>query len=499
MGSAKETAIVPDGKWAGYTWIEAYVNDWTEQQEKPANPDITVTSPAIATADKTQDKTKKLGFWTVTADEYDVEYKMRAEAKPGTTVTKTEVWDGEKLLQAFDGSSSIETELSLAPGTHYLISKAYNDRGECTVSPTSIVYVTGTDKALENVEEIGTAAGDLRGSIAYPDKAAAWMQDDTVYVAGSGFINSGSDSCAYLYYPVKGDFSFSAKLADMPKYENGALSGIMFRETLDVNSRMAMIAETWYKYGENIVVPVRKTKGGGEAHNWMKDSSGKAVGNTSSYDTEKYPMPKYIKAERSGDVLTLSVSDNGTDWSDNIRQPYTVDVSGWPEDAYIGLAVDSVNGDFDQNGLKTGIPPLPWYTISGFSAVQTENVYGMDLPVPTPAPTSAPTSIPTRSPDIPEYDYMLHEINIDKINNTVTVSVENLTDKPAAADLILAVKDKTSQTLVSAAIEKVEFDGIGSETIVREFGNADLSNVVIEPFLWNNINEMIPLRISPEK
>ena len=45
-----EADIVTSGVWAGYTWVEAYVNDWTEQQsvQAPTNPEIVVTSPVIA-------------------------------------------------------------------------------------------------------------------------------------------------------------------------------------------------------------------------------------------------------------------------------------------------------------------------------------------------------------------------------------------------------------------------------------------------------------------
>lgn len=45
MGTAKETDIIKSGKWTGYTWIEAYVNDWTEKQPNPENPVIIVTEP----------------------------------------------------------------------------------------------------------------------------------------------------------------------------------------------------------------------------------------------------------------------------------------------------------------------------------------------------------------------------------------------------------------------------------------------------------------------
>lgn len=53
MGSASETDIVENGEYKGYTWIEAYVNDWTAKASKPANPEIVVMSPAIASVNKT--------------------------------------------------------------------------------------------------------------------------------------------------------------------------------------------------------------------------------------------------------------------------------------------------------------------------------------------------------------------------------------------------------------------------------------------------------------
>ena len=42
MGEVYDGDIIPSGKWKGYTWIEAYVNEWTEQQENPTNPDVTI-------------------------------------------------------------------------------------------------------------------------------------------------------------------------------------------------------------------------------------------------------------------------------------------------------------------------------------------------------------------------------------------------------------------------------------------------------------------------
>ncbi|MBQ8300623.1 MAG: InlB B-repeat-containing protein, partial [Clostridia bacterium] len=364
--SNKETDIVPAGEWAGYTWIEAYVNDWTEQQSAPTNPDITVTSPAIADTSKSTDKTGGEGFWTTTTEDVPVSYTATAVAKSGTTISKIELYDGTTLIDTVTGSE-INKSVTLEAGAHYLTSKAYNNKGEITTSPTSIVYVTKNDNSIgnETIAEIG--------NVAFPEDTNVWVKDSKTYIGGSGLINGTRDSFGYWKHPVTGDFEFSAKIESIPKYENGALCGIMFRESLDADSRMIMLSDGWKKYGENIMVPQRLTKGGSMTLGWMKDSNGSAVENNSKYDTTNeslnLTLPKYMKIARSGDILTLSVSNDGVTWTNNIRQPLEFDISGWSKDAYIGLAVDSINGS-----ANDGNPMLPWYTIGGFSNIKMTGV-----------------------------------------------------------------------------------------------------------------------------
>ena len=52
-----------------------------------------------------------------------------------------ELYDGAELIKTYDNSAEINDSISLAPGIHYLSSKAYNNKNESTQSPTSIVYV----------------------------------------------------------------------------------------------------------------------------------------------------------------------------------------------------------------------------------------------------------------------------------------------------------------------------------------------------------------------
>lgn len=354
MGEAAPEDIAP----SGYTWIEEYVNDWTAAQSAPSNPSITVHSPATAFYENTADKTGGKGFWTITDAKEGFVYSMSAEAAEGTEIVKTELYDGTDLILGSD-DSAIEQRIVLKPGTHYLTSKAYNDRGEKTASDTAIVYVKGADS--EPADEVGKTA--------YPGESAVWTVGDVTYIGGSGYIGGNADSFGFDAGYANGDFSYTVRIEDIPKYENGVLNGIMFRESMDEDSRFIMISDSWKKYGENVIAAVREEKGGSVQTLWFKDADGNEIKNGGSYDTEKYPLPKYLRIERSGDVLRLSVSDGGSDFTDNARQPMEFDISGWSKTALVGLAADSMNGKSAE-----GNPELPWYTIAGFSDIRSEGV-----------------------------------------------------------------------------------------------------------------------------
>ncbi|MGM9937754.1 MAG: hypothetical protein ACI38A_10440, partial [Candidatus Ornithomonoglobus sp.] len=71
-----------------------------------------------------------------------------------------------------------------------------------------------------------------------------------------------------------------------------------------------------------------------------------------------------------GDTLILSVSEDGTDWTNNARKPVEINISGFSRSALVGFAVDSINGHENE-----AVPMLPWFTIASFSEVKTEGVY----------------------------------------------------------------------------------------------------------------------------
>ena len=422
MGTAEETDLAP----SGYTWIEEYVNDWTEEQNAPTNPSITVESPAVADYEMSQDRSDKIGSWTVLSETDSLVYKMTASAAEGTEITKTELWDGETLLKEY-GTAEIDDRITLAPGTHYIFSRAYNNDGEKTDSPTSIVYVTGTQQPDgAETAEIGAAAND-GGAVAYPEKSAAWTDGGSTYISGSGLIGGTADSCSYMYYEVNGDFEFIVCMEDIPKYENGVLTGIMFRESLDPGSKMVMAADTWLRYGENIVIPMRTETGGEARFMLMRDADGSEVANSGD---NTYPAPKYMKIAREGDIFTISVSNNGISWEGSVRQPYEIELSGISDEGYIGIACDSANGqalsEISGGKARTGsIPVLPWYTVAEFSDLRGVNVGDLPTPEPTPEippyddPNTLPTTVPIEAGEL---------INISDFEDVYKESIDLIMD-----------------------------------------------------------------------
>lgn len=352
LESYDETDIIKNGEFSGYMLIEAYVNDWTERQSKPTNPDITVLSPAISSLEDTVNgRTIDNNGWTVIGDDEKVRYNAVTDATGGYEVEKIELYDKSELIDTVN-SDVIDTELSLSPGTHYLSCRAYNSNGEQTQSTTSIVYVTstGTDGNW-NITQIGS--GSFNGD------EAAWTDDSGNYfVAGSGRIGGSKDSCGYMYKVLSGDFDISVKLENIPKFENGQLNGIMLRDSLDPDSVMLMLADGWLKYGENVRAYTRETSGGNAKEIFFSDKDGNVISNNSSYNTQEelYALPKYIRMQRSGNEITLSVSDSGIDYTDNTRQPMTFTIDDLPESVYIGLAVDSAMGE----------NPIDYFSIAEF-------------------------------------------------------------------------------------------------------------------------------------
>lgn len=327
---------------SGYTVIEEYVNYLTEEMSKtpPTNANIIVQSPAIAAlTDNIEGMEVDNGEWTVITEGEPLRYKATAIARGGNDVTKMELYDRNTKIGDYDGSA-IDDEITLAAGTHYLTCRAINTRGEKTQSTTSIVYVKSAaapgSYSFEEIKESGYTG--------YAGKGGASMDEKGVYtIYGSGRLTTdSSDSCGFMYKEVSGDFDVTVRVEEIPKFENQQVSGLMVRSGMNQGDIMAMIGDGWVKNGENARILTRKSEKASAQEIYFKDKSGAAVDN--SDDKHSKSMPKYMRIERKGNSLTFSVSNMGIDWTDNDRQPVTIEYDNLPETMYVGLATDSANG-----------------------------------------------------------------------------------------------------------------------------------------------------------
>lgn len=341
LSGRNETDIVESGEFAGYTVIEAYVNDWTEEQSKipPTNPNIIVQSPAISSLDsKIGDYSVNNGEWTVISETEPLHYKATAIAVGGNEVKKMELYSENTKIAEYDGAE-IDDKISLTAGTHYLTCRAINTRGEKTQSTTSIVCVKGTAApGSYSFKEIRDS--NYNG---YKNKGGATMDEKGYYtIYGSGRITTKSnDNCGFMYKPVSGDFDITVRIESIPKFENQQVNGLMVRTGLNSNDVMAMIGHGHIKYGENSRVFSRASKGAAITESYFKEASGTLCENE---DKKAYDVPHYMRIQRNGSALTFSVSKEGKVWNDTKREPMTIEYNSLPDTLYVGLATDSSSG-----------------------------------------------------------------------------------------------------------------------------------------------------------
>ncbi len=479
--SDKDEDIVPSGEFAGYTWIEAYVNDLTAEQSEtlPTNPEIVVTSPAIASvSSKVDGVSVNNGNWTVIKENESVNYKAQALPVGNTAITKMELWDGSNMIQEFSGASSIDCTPTLGIGEHYLSCVAYNDAGESTRSTTSIVYVNGTNQP--EGWEFATI-----GSPAYGNKGAASVDSNGIYtIGGSGKIGGTADKCGFMYKKVTGDFDISLKMEDIMGNENGPVFGLMVRNTLDTNSVSAALVDGWIKLGRNPRIVARTTKGGKLATDpdetnstdqktgiFFKDRDGGVIsanvlgeyndGNKKGYNWlpgEAHELPNYIRIQRSGSRLVFSVSNSGTDYADNIRQPYVMDIDGLSDTMYVGVAIDSHEGQSDAS-------PKKYYSIAQFSELKLDNKSNFEgLPTPPPTPTPAPTVEPEKAAQ-----YNVWNAGSSTENGALGTSSVVYKDGVAALNIETFNVYNTLEAPVNSGVVNFNFDVYVDQDVDRSF------------------------------
>ncbi len=442
LSSYAENDVIAEGEYKGYTLIEAYVNEWSEMRENPTNPMITVISPVTAgITDNVNGYSPKRGMWDVISENETINYHAVAMPYGDTEIVKFELYDGNELIKDYGKTVEIDDNISLSAGTHYLTSRAYNSKGEKTQSTEAIVYVKKNGGEIKDFEFTEIGKGKFEG------KGGVYAGEDGKYIlygsGTSGKLDYG-DSCSYLYKKINGNFDIRVKVDSVPKFENLQVNGLMFRESLDSDSRMAVISDGWLKYGENERIITRTEKGKKSSERFFKDKNGDFVENTSG--GENYPIAPYMRMVREDNKIYLYVSQDGVDWENDVRQPETIVFDNLPETVYVGYATDS----------SDSVSVIPYFSASEFSGL---SVIGDDE---TTTMTSTETTTETTTITSTETTTETTTITSTEVTTeatTMTTSTEATTETTMSTEV--TVETTTDKTINRPAEITGDADGDG--------------------------------------
>jgi hypothetical protein len=156
------------------------------------------------------------------------------------------------------------------------------------------------------------------GSVAAVGNASYSSGTYTVQGAGSDIWNA-ADSFHYVYRPWTGNGQIIVRVTSIQNTHGWAKAGVMFRETLNANSKQASVVIT----PSNGIVFIRRSSTGASA-------SGTFVSGPAA--------PYYLKLIRNGSTLSAYRSSNGTTWTSIGSSTISMASS-----LYVGLAVCAKN------------------------------------------------------------------------------------------------------------------------------------------------------------
>ena len=224
------------------------------------------------------------------------------------------------------------------------------------------VTITGNSGTLTNTSSIaltvrtvtatslpsGWTDGDV-GSTGLAGSASYSNSTFTLQGAGAQIFGN-ADAFHFVYQPLSGDVSITARLTSMQGGAGYRAAGVVIRETLNPASTNAKSAY-WPAYGYDYF-DVRSSTGGGTLEPGANGAT----------------PPTWIRVQRSGNSFTAFASANGLEWT----QLGTTQTISMAQNVYVGLAVTSgtttalTTATFDNVSFTSATTPAP--VISSVSA-----------------------------------------------------------------------------------------------------------------------------------
>lgn len=256
----------------------------------------------------------------------------------GNPIAKVQFRNGQTVIGESTAAPFGFTWQNVAAGIYSLSARVITATGAASDSNAVSVTVSGTPSITVPAPWSGQDIGgpSLAGSANY--------QGGVYTVAGSGAdISNASDQFQYVWQPFIGDGEFIARVTSQTNTNDWAKAGVMFRETLQPNSRHAMM----------VLTPVNGTAFQFRA---LTGDVGGHIG------ANAFPAPNnWLRLVRNGDLFAGYRSADGVSWTQvgSVQIPMaTVITAGLAVSSHTNTLVSTAK--FDDVRVLPSTLPEPW-------------------------------------------------------------------------------------------------------------------------------------------
>lgn len=334
---------------SGYSNLELYLNSLADMSYEPDNPVVKVTTPTYNTL------YAEGGLMKIDVDATDHDGIDKVE------FYKNDVKVGEDAEAPY--SFTLD---NLAAGTYFITARAYDKKGNATQSTSMPVHVNGPEVGAPwSSVDIGSTPVKGSGSL---------DASGNLTVKGSGKITGKNDGFHFVYQPISGNVSLTARVDSIALLDNNAISGLMIRESLEPDAASAIVSTSIVKAG-------RDENGNGFGDDTYygtffssRMNKGESIKTLEWGEPQDYlpylvdhTLPIWLKIERVDNVIAAFTSTDGVTWKELARKTFTMG-----KEAYIGFAVDATQSSMQDKYYNTA-------TFSNINLVNSFTVADMQI------------------------------------------------------------------------------------------------------------------------
>ncbi|HEX3703078.1 MAG TPA: phospholipase D-like domain-containing protein [Vicinamibacterales bacterium] len=230
--------------------------------------------------------------------------------RTGDTLTASESADGTNWTVV--GTDTIPMATNVFVG---LATTSHTTTATTTAAVDSVTLTAGGGGGGGSTLPAPWADGDV-GAVSMAGSAAFSSGTFTVKASGADIWGT-ADAFHYVYQPLVGDGSITARVSSVTNADKWSKAGVMIRETLDPGSAHAFM-----------LVSVAK----GVALQWRPSTGGSSLSAAGTLSTP----PRWVRIQRAGDTIMGSESADGNTWT--VVNTVTIPMA---QSVFIGLAATS--------------------------------------------------------------------------------------------------------------------------------------------------------------